>query len=101
MRGTAERLGKEAIRRILADEATARRLGRALAAVQRGKERLDRAGEGALHVLGIAGRDEWRRLARRLSGTKRRLREASERLARMEGGPAKNRPKPRRSGVDR
>jgi hypothetical protein len=100
MRERAVRLCKEAIRRVLADEATARRWGRALSALQRGKERFDRAGEAALGTLGIAGRDEWRRLARRLAGTKRRLREAGDRLSRVEATPAID-AKSRRSVVDR
>lgn len=101
MRGRAEQLAKETIRRILADEATARRLGRALAALQHGKERFDRAALRALGSLGLAGKDDWKRLSRRIAGTKRRLREADLRLSRVEAGAARNPPRGRRSSVDR
>lgn len=84
MRGRAERLVKEAIRRILSDEATARKLGRSLVALQEAKEALDGIGGYAFSVLRLAGRDEWERLSRRIGGVRRRLREAEERLSRVE-----------------
>ena len=80
----AEELLKGAIRKVLSDEGAARRLDRVLATVQRGQERIDRARDRVLGRLGVAGRDDWRRLARRLTGTRRRLRELDARLARAE-----------------
>ncbi len=87
----AEGLAKAAIRKLLSDEAAARRLGHALAVVQRGQERLDRARDEVLRTLGIAGRDEWRRLSRRLARTKHRLRDLEGRLARREAARREDR----------
>lgn len=98
---TAEELVKETIRKVLSDEAAARRLRRVLAAVQKGKERFDGARERVLGAVGIAGRDEWRRLSRRLAGTRRRLRELDARLARAEAGSPKKSCGLSNSGVDR
>jgi hypothetical protein len=98
---SAEELLKAAIRKMLADEATARRLGQVLTTVQKGKERLEGTRERLLEAVGIAGRAEWRRLSRRLAGTRRRVRELDARVARAEAARTKRAGDLSNSVVDR
>ncbi|HEU4382881.1 MAG TPA: hypothetical protein VFR85_05185 [Anaeromyxobacteraceae bacterium] len=72
--------------RAVADIDTAR--GAAAAAVglaQRGKKRFDEAQERVLHALGLAAREDYAEVARRMARLKRKVRELSRQLD-GEGG---------------
>jgi hypothetical protein len=54
---------------------------------QRGKKRLDEAQERVLHALGLAARDDYAEVAKRMARLKRKVRELSRKLE-GEGGDA-------------
>ena len=72
-------LGK-AVERVLADERRAARVARAVGAVQKGKQALDRVGESLLKSLGVATRGDYKDVGKHLSALKRRVRHLAERL---------------------
>ena len=76
---TVGMLGK-AVESLLADEERAAKVAKAVGAVQKGKEALDRAGESLLKNLGIATKSDYKDLGKRLSALKRRVRHLAERL---------------------
>ena len=76
---TVGMLGK-AVERVLADEKRAAKVAQAVGAVQKGKERLDRAQESFLKGLGVATRADYKDVGKRLSALKRRVRHLAARL---------------------
>jgi len=52
----------------------------AVGMAQRGKKRLDQAQERVLHVLGLAARDDYAEVAKRMARLKRKVRELSRKL---------------------
>ena len=76
---TVGMLGK-AVESLLADEERAAKVAKAVGAVQKGKEALDRAGENLLKNLGIATKGDYKDVGKRLSALKRRVRHLAERL---------------------
>lgn len=91
-RGVLERLLEAGARaasraaRAVADSGRAREAAAtAVGAAQRGKRRLDQAQERVLHALGLAARDDYAEVARRMARLKRKVRDLSRELER-EGG---------------
>ncbi len=72
-------LGK-AVERMLADERRAAKVAKAVGAVQKGKEKLDRAQENLLKNLGIATRTDYKDVGKRIGAIKRRVRHLAEKL---------------------
>ena len=58
----------------------------AVGLAQRGKRRLDEAQERVLHALGLAAREDYAEVARRMARLKRKVRELSRQLEREGGG---------------
>lgn len=74
--------------RAVADSGRAREAAAtAVGAAQRGKKRLDQAQERVLHALGLAARDDYAEVAKRMARLKRKVRDLSRRLE-SEGGAA-------------
>ncbi|HEY6105455.1 MAG TPA: hypothetical protein VIV59_05715 [Anaeromyxobacteraceae bacterium] len=59
----------------------------AVGLAQRGRKRLDEAQERVLHVLGLAAREDYAEVAKRMARLKRKVRELSRQLE-GEGGAA-------------
>lgn len=76
---TVGMLGK-AVERMLSDETRAAKVARAVGAVQKGKEKLDRAQESLLKNLGVATRQDYKDVGKKISALKRRVRHLAERL---------------------
>ncbi|HET6923331.1 MAG TPA: hypothetical protein VFI16_09295 [Anaeromyxobacteraceae bacterium] len=75
--------------RLVADSDRARDAAAAAVGVaQRGKKRLDEAQERVLHLLGLAARDDYAEVAKRMARLKRKVRELSRQLEEEEGGAA-------------
>jgi len=69
------------VARAVADSDRARDAAAAAVGVaQRGKRRLDEAQERVLHLLGLAARDDYAEVARRMARLKRKVRELSRQL---------------------
>ena len=92
-KGVLERLLETGVRaasqvaRAVADSDRARgAAATAVGAAQRGKKRLDEAQERVLHLLGLAARDDYAEVAKRMARLKRKVRDLSRRLEREEGG---------------
>ncbi len=72
--------------RVLADSGRARdAAATAVGLAQRGKKRLDEAQERVLHALGLAAREDYAEVAKRMARLKRKVRELSRQL---KGGGA-------------
>jgi len=76
---TAAVLGK-AVERVLSDERRAAKVAKAVGAVQKGKEKLDRAQESFLRSLGIASQSDYKEVGKKISALKRRVRHLAEKL---------------------
>ncbi len=75
------------VARAVADSDRARDAAAAAAGVaQRGKKRLDEAQERVLHLLGLAARDDYAEVAKRMARLKRKVRELSRKLEGEGGG---------------
>ena len=77
----------KAIERVLADEKRAAKVARAVGAVQKGKEAIDRAQENLLKNLGVATCSDYREVGKRVSSLKRRVRHMAEKLERVKPSP--------------
>jgi hypothetical protein len=78
--------------RAVADSGRAREAAAtAVGAAQRGKKRLDQAQERVLHALGLAARDDYAEVARRMARLKRKVRELSRQLGTEGGAPGSGR----------
>ena len=80
------------VARAVADRDRTRDAAAAAAGVaQRGKKRLDEAQERVLHALGLAARDDYAEVVKRMARLKRKVRELSRKLEGEGGGaPARN-----------
>jgi len=76
---TVVMLGK-AVEHLLTDERRAAKVAKAVGAMQKGKEKLDRAQENLLNNLGIASRSDYKDVGKRIGAIKRRVRHLAERL---------------------
>jgi hypothetical protein len=92
-KGMLERLLETGVRaasqaaRAVADSDRARgAAATAVGAAQRGKKRLDEAQERVLHALGLAARDDYAEVAKRMARLKRKVRELSRQLEGKGGG---------------
>ncbi len=101
-RGILERLLETGARaasqvaRTVADSDRARDVAAAAVGVaQRGKKRLDEAQERVLHALGLAARDDYAAVAKRMARLKRKVRELSRKL---EGEAGAGRPREHGAG---
>ena len=74
---TVGMLGK-AVEKVLADEKRAAHVAKAVGAVQKGKEKLDRAQQNLLKGLGVATRGDYKDVGKRISALKRRVRHLAE-----------------------
>lgn len=73
--------------RAVADRGGAREAAAtAVGAAQRGKKRLDQAQERVLHALGLAARDDYAEVAKRMARLKRKVRDLSRALEEEGGG---------------
>lgn len=79
---TVGMLGK-AVEKMLADESRAAKVAKAVGAVQKGKEKLDRAQENLLNSLGIASKSDYKEVGKRIGAIKRRVRHLAEKLERQ------------------
>ncbi len=87
--GVLERLLEAGARaaRAVADHGGAREAAAtAVGAAQRGKKRLDQAQERVLHALGLAARDDYAEVAKRMARLKRKVRDLSRALEEEGGG---------------
>lgn len=80
LRGELRRQALGVAQRLLEDERYARRLARAVGAVQRGRQALERGQEALLQSLQLTSRGDLQEVGRRLAGLKRRLRALEARL---------------------
>lgn len=80
LRGELRRQALGMAQRLLEDERYARRLARAVGAVQRGRQALERGQEALLQSLQLTSRGDLQEVGRRLAGLKRRLRALEARL---------------------
>jgi polyhydroxyalkanoate synthesis regulator phasin len=79
---TVGMLGK-AVERMLSDERRAAKVAKAVGAMQKGKEKLDRAQENLLKNLGVASRADYKDVGKRIGAIKRRVRHLAEKLERQ------------------
>jgi polyhydroxyalkanoate synthesis regulator phasin len=70
----------KSLERVLTDEKRAAKVAKAVGAVQKGRERLDRAQESFLKAMSFATRADFREVGKRISALKRRVRHLAERL---------------------
>lgn len=80
---TVGMLGK-AVERMLADERRAAKVAKAVGAMQKGKEKFDRAQENLLNSLGIASRADYKEVGKRIGAVKRRVRHLAEKLEKRQ-----------------
>ncbi|MGC4113349.1 MAG: hypothetical protein QM765_01480 [Myxococcales bacterium] len=80
---TVGMLGK-AVERMLADERRAAKVAKAVGAMQKGKEKLDRAQENLLKNLGVATRADYKDVGKRIGAIKRRVRHLAEKLEKQQ-----------------
>ena len=73
-----------AVERMLSDEQRAAQVAKAVGAVQKGKEALDRAQENFMRAFGFAARSDYRDVGKRLSALKRRVRHLAEKVEKMK-----------------
>ena len=78
---TVGMLGK-AVERMLSDERRAAKVAKAVGAVQKGKEKIDRAQESLLKSLGIASQADYKAVGKRIAVVKRRVKHLVEKLER-------------------
>ncbi len=71
---------QKAVEKLMADEKRAMAIASALGSVQRGKQALDRGQEELMRALHFAPRGDYKAVAKKLSGLKRRLRELDAKL---------------------
>ncbi len=76
-------LSQKALERLMADEKRASRVARAIGAMQRGKESLDRTQGQLMHALNIAAKSDFKQVGKQLSSIKRRLRELDDKLQKI------------------
>ncbi len=74
-------IGK-AVERVLSNEKRAAQVAKAVGAVQRGKEKLDRAQESLLRSIGYAGKADYKDVGKRISAIRRRVKHLAEKLER-------------------
>lgn len=84
VRRRALALSGRALEKLLSDDRRAARVASAVGKVQKGKARLDAAQDGALHAAQWATRADYKALGKRLSMLKRRVRELTETLGRLD-----------------
>ena len=71
---------QRAMERLMADDQRAARVARALGAVQRGKQSLDRSQDQLMHALNLAAKSDFKAVGKKLSSLKRRMRELDQKL---------------------
>ncbi len=70
----------QSLERVLTDEKRAAKVAKAVGAVQKGRERLDRAQKSLLKAMNFATRADFKDVGKRISAIKRRVRHLAERL---------------------
>jgi hypothetical protein len=84
---TGARAASQVARAVAGDDRTRDAAAAAVGVAQRGKKRLEEAQERVLHALGLAARDDYAEVAKRMARLKRKVRELSRKLE-GEGGVA-------------
>jgi hypothetical protein len=75
---------QKAMERLFADEKRAEKIAEAIGNLQRGKQAIDDAHRVAMHQLSFATKADFKDLGKQLSGLKRRVRDLSEKLERLD-----------------
>ena len=83
---TGARAASQVARAVADDDRTRGAAAAAVGVAQRGKKRLDEAQERVLHALGLAARDDYAEVAKRMARLKRKVRELSRKLEREGSG---------------
>jgi hypothetical protein len=95
---TGARAASQVARAVADDDRTRDAAAAAVGVAQRGKKRLDEVQERVLHLLGLAARDDYAEVVKRMARLKRKVRELSRKLE-GEGGGASSAERARGHGA--
>jgi len=74
----------QAVERALADERRAAKVAKAVGAVQRSRENLDKAQESLMKAVGMPSKSDYKDVSKRIAALKRRVRQVAERLEKQK-----------------
>jgi hypothetical protein len=77
----------KAVERVLSDEQRAAKVARAVGAVQKGREAIDKAQEDLMRAMGFASKSDYKAVGKKIATLKRRVRHLAERVESLAAQP--------------